>query len=139
MSNQSVYANQNFTYNKIPEFAREYKREYQFIRGINKELKYVIDKIYYHSDYDGIFDINTCNRIKNFIKRFLIAQEEGKLNDISDLVFSKENISSVIFIDNTICFIINLEYDYIEKHYPYVKEFYDIFKKFFNKLKFDSV
>ena len=31
--------------NKIPEYAREYKREYQFIRGINKEFKYFINKL----------------------------------------------------------------------------------------------
>ena len=29
--------------NKIPEYAKEYKREYQFIRLINKEFKYLID------------------------------------------------------------------------------------------------
>ena len=26
--------------NKIPEYAREYKREYQFIRGLNYEFRY---------------------------------------------------------------------------------------------------
>ena len=31
--------------NKIPVYAREYKREYQFIRGINKEFKYFINKL----------------------------------------------------------------------------------------------
>ena len=30
--------------NKIPEYAREYKREYQFIRGLNKEFGYFIKK-----------------------------------------------------------------------------------------------
>ena len=27
--------------NKIPEYAREYKREYQLIRGINKEFRHI--------------------------------------------------------------------------------------------------
>ena len=31
--------------NKIPPYAREYKKEYLFIRGINKEFKYFIDKL----------------------------------------------------------------------------------------------
>ena len=29
---------------KIPEYAKEYKREYQFIRGLNKEFEYFIKK-----------------------------------------------------------------------------------------------
>ena len=39
---------QNFiksTNNKIPEYAIDYKREYQCIRGINKEFKYFVDNI----------------------------------------------------------------------------------------------
>ena len=31
--------------NKIPEYAREYKREYQFIKGLNNEFKYFIKKL----------------------------------------------------------------------------------------------
>ena len=31
--------------NKIPFYALEYKREYLFIRGLNKDLKYFIDEI----------------------------------------------------------------------------------------------
>ena len=30
--------------NKIPEYAKEYKREYQFIRGLNCEFRYFIYK-----------------------------------------------------------------------------------------------
>ena len=31
--------------NKIPEFAKEYKREYQFIRGLNKDFRYLANFI----------------------------------------------------------------------------------------------
>ena len=40
------------SFNKIPEYAKEYKREYQFIRGINKEFEYIID---FMIDYDKEF------------------------------------------------------------------------------------
>ena len=30
---------------KIPEYARDYKKEYLFIRGIEKEFKYFVDNI----------------------------------------------------------------------------------------------
>ena len=70
------------TNNKIPEYAREYKREYQFIRGINKEFKYFINKL--DNLNNGLFESNISNRIKYFMKRFLRAQEKGKLKDISE-------------------------------------------------------
>ena len=49
--------------NKIPEYAREYKKEYLFIRGINKEFKYFVENIddatkelfeYHRVDIEGI-------------------------------------------------------------------------------------
>ena len=41
--------------NKIPEYAREYKREYQFIRGLNKEFGYFIKKL---NDLNNLIFIN---------------------------------------------------------------------------------
>ena len=41
MSYQTVGVSGFTSKNKIPEYAREYKREYQFIRGINKEFRYL--------------------------------------------------------------------------------------------------
>ena len=137
MSNQSVNVLNNFKYNKIPEFAREYKREYQFIRGINKEFKYMLNKMYQLND--ELFESNISIRIKNFMKRFLLAQEKGKLKDISDLVFTIEDLYNIKFIDKHFGFR-KLQYDTFddgEKYYPGFREFYDIFKNFFNQLKFD--
>ena len=31
--------------NKIPTYARDFKKEYLFIRGINKEFKYFVDNL----------------------------------------------------------------------------------------------
>ena len=82
--------------NKIPEYAREYKREYQFIRGINKEFKYFLNK--QDNLNNGLFESYIADRIKYFMKRFLRAQEKGKLKDISefeipdDIVFNLNKI-----------------------------------------------
>ena len=84
--------------NKIPEYAREYKREYQFIRGINKEFKYLINKL--DNLNNGLFESNISNRIKYFMKRFLRAQEKGKLKDISDLVLQREDLNNLIIFLN---------------------------------------
>ena len=47
--------------NKIPPYAREYKKEYLFIRGINTEFKY----FYNHLDEikDGLFKSKRSDRL----------------------------------------------------------------------------
>ena len=83
--------------NKIPEYAREYKREYQFIRGLNKEFKYFIKKL--DDLNNGLFETNLTNRIKNFMKRFLRAQEKGKFKNISNFIFPDNILNNINFIN----------------------------------------
>ena len=54
--------------NKIPEYAREFKNEYLFIRGINKEFKYFVDNI--NEASRGLFENHRVDRIKNLLKNF---------------------------------------------------------------------
>ena len=75
MSYQTVGATGVTSFNKIPEYAREYKKEYLFIRGINKELKYFVDNI--HKVTKGLFMGHKADRIKYFIKLFLRGLEWG--------------------------------------------------------------
>ena len=83
MSKQSVNGFQNFS-NKIPEYAKEYKREYQYIRGINKAIGFMSD-IMEEVEFDKPVKTDReiiCNkfdRLIKFIKIFLRAQENGKL------------------------------------------------------------
>ena len=125
--------------NKIPEYAREYKREYQFIRGINKEFKYFINKL--DNLNNGLFESNIADRIKYFMKRFLRGQEKGKLKDISDLVLQREDLDNLIFINEHFGYY-KLRYDAFDdddiKPYPGFKEIYDIFKLFFNQINYND-
>ena len=84
--------------NKIPEYAREYKREYQFIRGINKEFKYFVDNL--DNATTGLFENHRVDRIKYFIKRFLRGQEKGKLKDISEFEIEYDIVFNLIKIKN---------------------------------------
>ena len=129
--------------NKIPLYARDYKREYQFIRGINKEFKYLINKL--DNLNNGLFESNISNRIKYFMKRFLRGQEKGKLKDISefeiyedDVVFNLIKIKNKLNnIDQYLDFILNCyhEEDLIFINpYPGFIEFYYYFNLFFTKL-----
>ena len=53
--------------NKIPEYAREFKNEYLFIRGINKEMESFVEK--YLTETTELFVSSYNDRIKSFIKK----------------------------------------------------------------------
>ena len=118
-------------YTKIPEYAREYKREYLFIIGMNKELKYFVDNI--NESTTGLFESHKVDRVKYFMKRFLKGQERGKLQDISNLMLPKYDFS---FIEE---FYINIEYEIQYHDNPIYLEFYDLIKKLYNKIKIKIV
>ena len=159
MSYQTVGVSGFTSFNKIPEYVIDYKREYLFIRGINKEFMYLINKL--DNLNDGLFESNTVNRIKYIMKRFLRGQEKGKLKDISDLFLPYNLFSNFIFINEQFEFYkqrydafcdddIYYESDYVSdddsddgdgeylvdgKPYPGFIEIYDIFKKIFSQIK----
>ena len=149
--------------NKIPEYARDYKKEYLCIRGLNKEFEYFTKKL--NDLNNGLFETNSTNRIKNFMKRFLRGQENGKFKDISNFIFPDNILNNIIFINQQFGYY-KLRYDafcdnsdddsdsdsdsdsynvcgvreYLVdgKPYPGFIEFYDIFKKNFNQIKIDD-
>ena len=82
--------------NKIPEYVRDFKKEYLFIRGINKEIKYFVDNI--NDATTGLFENDRVDRIKYFIKRFLKGQERGKLQDTSNFEINNIDVDNLIKI-----------------------------------------
>ena len=98
--------------NKIPEYAREYKREYQFTRGINKEFSYIT---YIMENEENDFKNYKLDRIMKYIKKFLRAQEKGKFKDISNLEFDYFDINNIYEIKKNIYYyysIIQVVYDW---------------------------
>ena len=128
--------------NKIPEYAREYKREYQFIIGLNKEFKYLKDFIY---NKDINFKSHKLDRIMTFIKRFLRAQEKGRLKDISNFEFDYFHIENIYEINRDINyyhFMISIYYDWSRgKDDEGLVSRYEIYKNdlelFFSKLNIE--
>ena len=127
--------------NKIPEYAREYKREYQFIRGLNKEFKYFVDNI--DNATTGLFESHRVDGIKYSIKRFLRAQEKGKFQDISNFEIYEDDVDNLIEIEKNFYnfnqYIIFCKECYENEEafinpYPGFKKIYDDFKIFFSKL-----
>ena len=115
--------------NKIPEYAREYKKEYLFIRGINMEFKYFVDNI--DKANTGLFENHRVDGIKYLIKRFLRGQERGKLKDISNLVLPKYDY---MYIQD---FYIYYSLEFYDN--PSYIEFFDFIDKLYNKIKIKIV
>ena len=74
MSYQTVGVSGLTSSNKIPEYAREYKREYQFIIKINKEFNLLQKREY---------DEYQVDIVEGLLKKFLSNQEKGKLKEIN--------------------------------------------------------
>ena len=129
--------------NKIPEYARNFKKEYLFIRGINKEFKYFVDNI--NDATGGLFENQKIFRIKYFIKRFLKGQERGKLQDTSNFEISNIDVDNLIkikknflnfnqYINFCKCCYDDEDASFIDP-YPGFKNIYDDFELFFSKFK----
>ena len=112
---------------KISFYALEYRREYLFIRGLNKEFKYLINKL--DNLNKGLFESNLSIGIKYNMRRFLRGQEKGKIEDISNLMFQIDDY----------CYLADF-YFYYEIEFgnnPSYKEFFDLIGKLYNKIKIE--
>ena len=92
--------------NKFPEYARDYIKEWIFIRGINKEFKYLVVNI--NEATRGLFQNHKVDRIKKFIKIFILAQERGKLQDTSNFEISSSDVDNLIKIKKIFMILINI-------------------------------
>ena len=141
---------------KIPIYASNFKREYLFIRGLNKYFECFTKKL--DSLNDGLFESNISNTIKKYMKRFLRSQEKGKFNNINKFIipsYDIDNMLSNILLVNKDFENYKIRYDFFCKYrsddyynkdneyfvdgkpYPGFKEFYDIFKMILNQINFN--
>ena len=67
----------------IPDYAKDYKNEYLFIRGINKQFKYFLDNI--EKADQGVFQNNRVEIIEKNINRLEKAIKMGYFKDNSNL------------------------------------------------------
>ena len=126
----------NFVKNSdlVPDYAKDYKNEYLFLRGINEKLANFVHK--YLSDTEELFISSFSDRIKFFIKKFMQAQELGYLNDISSFIIPKFAVKNIVFLH------VRMKSDFEDGEEEDVdilgyQDFYEFFCKFYNKLNID--
>ena len=76
--------------NKIPDYAREYRNDYLFIRGIDTCFKFFWDNTCKADK--GIFQNNRVEIIKKKINKLDQAQRLGYLNDISNMEIDEQDV-----------------------------------------------
>ena len=116
--------------NKIPHYARDYKKEYLYIRGLNKEFKYFVENKDNISTYE-FFHNNNIDRISKLIKIFLKGQKKGKFKNISGLYFRNYDIQNILFFKN----IATNYFSFKNKSY-YNIGFHNLFFYIFYNLKY---
>ena len=77
--------------NKIPDYAREYKNEYLFIRGINKVCEDFVEIL----GREEIFKSDQADTLMRYFNKFLKAQQLDYLNDTSEINFKCEDVKSI--------------------------------------------
>ena len=76
--------------NQIPDYGREYRNDYLFIRGIDTCFKFFWDNTWKADK--GIFQNNRVEIIKKKINKLDQAQRLGYLNDISNMEIDEQDV-----------------------------------------------
>ena len=118
--------------NVIPEYAREFKNEYLFIRGINKECGEFLRRIkklnFNLEDDNKVFNSHQAKSLMGYFRKFIQAKKLGYLNDVE-------------FKDTDVDLILDLRmelYDIIVKlsYCFYFLEFFECFILFYHSFRF---
>ena len=128
----------------IPDYAREYKNEYLFIRGIDKTCEKFVKRL----DLEGeVFKSPQANKIMLYFNKFLKAQQLEYLNDISESYLKENDVGFIESLELQLVDYSDLylnpdsyefdqeRYDNMENNYPGFNKFFECFRRFYNKLK----
>ena len=80
---------------KIPEYAKDFRKEWLYIRGINKKCGEILSKINFDDDDEKLLNYNKANNLMCHIKKFFKDQESGRLKDISGFYFNYFDVNNI--------------------------------------------
>ena len=131
--------------NKIPEYARDFKNEYLFIRGINKTCEDFVKRL----DIEGkVINTPQAHKLMLYFRRFLKAQELDYVKDISEFYFKESDVNFIESLELQIDDYMDIFYDpdsykFDQEKYENdnsgLKEFYESFSKFKDKIKIEEI
>ena len=122
------FKNSNTSNSKIPEYAKDFRKEWLYIRGINKKCGEFSKKLNNTTEHEEVFwSFKPKALIKDF-KNVLEAQKVGKFQNISKLKFKLSAVEEIIKLRLDLYYIIGyiLNADFIMGD----DEFQDFFENF---------
>ena len=137
--------NCNATLNKVPDYAKDYKNEYLFIKGIDKCFEYFSDNI--NKADRGVFENHRVDKIKKFIGIFEKAQRLNYHNDTNNIEIDEFNLpfSNILLekVDDFRDYYVDDEWDFEEEmfdrhvdfEFPGYKNLVECVKLFHRKFK----
>ena len=81
---------------KIPDYAKDYKNEFLFVRGIDKCFACFLNNI--NKATSGVFQNHRVDKINKLIGRFEKAKQLNYLNDISDKEIDEIDVNCSILL-----------------------------------------
>ena len=131
---------------KMPDYAKDYKNEYLFIRGIDKTCGEFVKKL----GEEEIFKSPQAHKLMLHINRYLKALQIGYLSDNSEIYYEYKDVMSIESLELQLDDYKSLYYDEysyefdqekydnnIENDYPGFKKFSECFSRFQDKLNVD--
>ena len=132
-------SNATLSKSKIPDYARDYRNEYLFIRGINKTCWNFVKKL----GREEIFKSPQADSHMTHFNRFLKAQELEYLNDTSKIKLKYKDVISIeslgVDVDDYRDLYRDAENYNIEDAYPGFKKFFECFSRFKVKINVDEM
>ena len=124
----------------IPNYAKNIKKEYNFIIDINKKCERFLKKI----DEENVFNSPQAKKLIIYFNKFLIFQELGYFKDISNYYFQNEDVNFIVYLErkleeNMDLFFNPLSLKFDQEKYDNddtgFKVFFESFEKFKDKIK----
>ena len=112
----------------IPDYAKDFRNEYLFIIGINKECGIFVTK--YLLDCSELFISSYSDRIKFHLRKFLKAQELDYLKDISCFTIKEFDVENLTFLFERMKYDFEEDDEFVDGHpddFPGNREFYEFF------------
>ena len=82
---------------KIPDYAKDYKNEYLFIKGIDTCFKFFLDNL--DKADKGVFENHRVDIIKKYINKLEKAQKLNYLNDTTNLEIDEQDVPSSLLLE----------------------------------------
>ena len=135
-------------HSKIPEYAKDFKKEWLYITGINRKCGEFIEKLYRTTSFEEVFSSLRAKALIKHFKDVLEAQKMGKLQNISELKFKYFDVNNIECLEEQIdnyrdLYVDPGSYEFDEESYelnididyPGFRELFNLISLFNDKIK----